>query len=115
MVTARRDATLSADGGAVERGAMMRGVRALVAGLSFVLLTGVVWAGYAYRAGATPALAASEIAAERAPAGVRIRVEVVNTTGIRGLGRRATRALRDRGYDVVEVKSGSPKRDSTLV
>ena len=39
----------------------------------------------------------------RAPAGQRVKVEVVNATTVRGLARRATRALRDRGYDVVAV------------
>lgn len=93
----------------------MRALRSGIAALSFIVLSGAVWAVRARHGGATPALAANDTTGERAPAGVRIRVEVVNTTGIRGLGRRATRALRDRGYDVVEVKSGSPKRDSTLV
>ena len=51
----------------------------------------------------------------RAPAGVRIRVQVVNTTSIRGLAGRATRLLRDRGFDVVELGTAGPPRDSTLV
>ena len=49
------------------------------------------------------------------PAGVRIRVEVLNATRIHGLGRRATMYLRDRGFDVVETSTTSPGRDSTLV
>lgn len=40
-----------------------------------------------------------------APAGVRIRVRVVNATGRRGLARRATLLLRDFGFDVVEYDS----------
>jgi hypothetical protein len=51
----------------------------------------------------------------RAPAGVRIRVQVVNTTRTRGLARRATRVLRDRGFDVVEMTTAGPLRDTTLV
>jgi hypothetical protein len=50
-----------------------------------------------------------------APAGVRIRVEVLNATRVRGLARRATMHLRDRGFDVVYVGTSSAPRDSTLV
>ena len=51
----------------------------------------------------------------RAPADVRIRVQVLNTTRTRGLARRATRVLRDRGFDVVELGTTSPTLDTTLV
>lgn len=51
----------------------------------------------------------------RAPEGVRIRVQVLNTTRTRGLARRATRLLRDRGFDVVEMGTTRPLRDTTLV
>ena len=51
----------------------------------------------------------------RAPEGVRVRVQVVNTTRIPGLARRATRVLRDQGFDVVEVGGAGPALDSTLV
>jgi uncharacterized membrane protein len=51
----------------------------------------------------------------RAPEGVRIRVQVLNTTKTRGLARRATRLLRDRGFDVVEMGTTGPLRDTTLV
>ena len=51
----------------------------------------------------------------RAPADVRIRVQVLNTTKTRGLARRATRLLRDRGFDVVELGTTSPTLDTTLV
>ncbi len=50
-----------------------------------------------------------------APAGVRIRVEVLNATRVRGLARRATMHLRDRGFDVVTVGTSRETRDSTLV
>jgi hypothetical protein len=53
--------------------------------------------------------------APRAPSNVRVRVAVVNTTRVRGLARRATRLLRDRGFDVVEMGTAGPIRDSTLV
>ena len=51
----------------------------------------------------------------RAPPGARVRVQVLNASGIRGLGRRATIVLRDRGFDVVEVGNAPQRRDSTLV
>jgi hypothetical protein len=51
----------------------------------------------------------------RAPAETRIRVEVINTTRVRGLARRATMHLRDRGFDVVETGTQSKTLDSTLV
>ena len=53
--------------------------------------------------------------APRAPAGARIRVQVLNTTRTRGLARRATRLLRDRGFDVVDVGTVAPTIDTTLV
>ena len=51
----------------------------------------------------------------RAPVGQRIRVQVLNTTKTRGLARRATRVLRDRGFDVVEMGTSSPTIDTTVV
>jgi hypothetical protein len=51
----------------------------------------------------------------RAPEGARIRVQVLNTTKTRGLARRATRLLRDRGFDVVELGTVGPTMDTTLV
>ena len=51
----------------------------------------------------------------RAPKDARIRVQVVNATRTRGLARRATMHLRDRGFDVVETGTDASTRDSTLV
>jgi hypothetical protein len=45
----------------------------------------------------------------------RVRVQVLNATRIRGLGRRAMLYLRDQGFDVVEVGTTSATRDTTLV
>ena len=81
----------------------------------------VVLAGAAYvvraRRGPTRQILASLSAPEvvRAPEKVRIRVQVLNTTRTRGLARRATRLLRDRGFDVVEMGTTSPLVDTTLV
>lgn len=49
------------------------------------------------------------------PTTPRIRVEVLNATRTRGLGRRAMLYLRDQGFDVVEVGTSSVARDTTLV
>lgn len=51
----------------------------------------------------------------RAPAGERIRVEVLNASAVRGLGRRATLHLRDRGFDVLQTATATEMRDSVLV
>jgi hypothetical protein len=52
--------------------------------------------------------------ADRAPAGVRVRVQVLNATSTRGLAQRATDHLRDRGFDVVEIGTNRERMDSTL-
>lgn len=51
------------------------------------------------------------------PDSVRIKVEVVNATDTRGLGRLATAWLRDKGFDVVNTVTSAEKdrRDSSLV
>ncbi|MDP1892237.1 MAG: LytR C-terminal domain-containing protein, partial [Gemmatimonadaceae bacterium] len=48
---------------------------------------------------------------------VRIKVEVLNATSTRGLGRLATAWLRDKGFDVVATGTApsADRRDSTLV
>jgi LytR cell envelope-related transcriptional attenuator len=53
----------------------------------------------------------------RAPDGVRVRVQVLNGTKVHGLARRATMMLRDRGFDVVEVRTLTVNevRDTTVV
>lgn len=51
------------------------------------------------------------------PDSVRIKVEVLNATATRGLGRLATAWLRDKGFDVVGTGTAATaeRRDSTLV
>lgn len=51
----------------------------------------------------------------RAPDSVRVRVEVLNGTKTRGLARRATAVLRDRGFDVLENGNSSQAADTTIV
>jgi hypothetical protein len=95
----------------VERRRLIRRAAAVVALL--VVAGGVVLArrGPSTRA---PQAVRQRVDAE-APAGVRIRVEVLNATRVRGLARRATMHLRDRGFDVVNVGTSRDVRDSTLV
>lgn len=50
-----------------------------------------------------------------APAGVRIKVEVLNASKIRGAARTATLLLRSRGYDVVAVSNAGATQDVTTV
>jgi hypothetical protein len=50
-----------------------------------------------------------------APEGVRIQVEVLNASTVRGLARRATGHLRDLGYDVVSSGNAGERHDSTVV
>ncbi len=82
--------------------------------LLFVVLGAGAFAIRARRDGLLPSAAKSD-STTHAPAGVRVRVEVINTTRTRGLARRATRLLRDQGFDVVSVSTGGPTIDSTLV
>ncbi len=62
-----------------------------------------------------PAPAAPTRSGDVAPEGVRVRVQVLNGTRVRGLARRATILLRDRGFDVVETGTTSGQADTTLV
>ena len=76
------------------------------------------WRGRAPVARAAPAAVDSTLVGDslaQAPPGQRVRVQVVNATTVRGLARRATRWLRDRGFDVVEVGNSAQQLDETLV
>lgn len=87
--------------------------------LTLVLVLGGLW--WWMRDG-VPTGTARSVAAERAepvrrvvPAGTRIRVEVLNGTGQRGLARRGTTAMRDAGFDVVSTGNYAERIDSSLV
>jgi hypothetical protein len=60
---------------------------------------------------AKPAVASNE----RAPDGQRVRVQILNATKTRGLARRATLFLRDRGFDVVETGTIATPHDTSIV
>jgi hypothetical protein len=95
--------------------------------LAVLIIVGASYGGWRYfKKGVVAVLASADarpkeaIAVEappdaRAPAGVRIKVEVLNSTTVKGLARRATLFLRDRGFDVVGTGTVKPQRDSTLV
>ena len=84
----------------------------IVAALVLGFLGWIAWREWAKRAAEAERYGPADA---RAPKGTRIKVEVLNGTRTRGLARRATRYLRDRGFDVVGSGSASEQRDSTLV
>lgn len=51
----------------------------------------------------------------KAPPNTRIKVEVLNATATKGLARRATLFLRDRGFDVVAIGTAREQRATTTV
>lgn len=92
--------------------------RALLVAAVVLLLIVIGGAGVVLRArdGSAPVLpSVGGTSMPRAPDSVRVRVQVLNTTRTRGLARRATQLLRDRGFDVVELGTASPTIDTTIV
>ena len=86
--------------------------RMIVAALVLGFLGFVGWREWSRRAAEAERYGPADA---RAPKGTRIKVEVLNGTKTRGLARRATRYLRDRGFDVVGSGTASEQRDSTVV
>jgi hypothetical protein len=72
--------------------------------------TGAMW--QARKRGGAALVTAPDV---RAPEGARVRVQVLNGTKTRGLARRATMVLRDRGFDVLETGTEREPRDTTIV
>jgi hypothetical protein len=64
---------------------------------------------------AQPAVRADAPDDAKAPEGTRIKVEVLNATSIKGLARRATLFLRDRGFDVVAIGTAQKQQAATTV
>jgi hypothetical protein len=97
----------------------MSGKRRLLAGTALVAATAAGAALWMARTRPTPVRAtplARVVAKEvTAPANTRVRVEIINATKTRGLARRATRLLRDRGFDVVTYTTSDRTQDSTVV
>ncbi|MEP6493594.1 MAG: LytR C-terminal domain-containing protein [bacterium] len=88
----------------------MRILSAVLIGL-IALGAGVAAAAHRRR----PVTSSGAVAVSRQPQDTRIRVQVLNSTTTRGLARRATMLLRDRGFDVVETGTIKATRDTTLV
>ena len=86
--------------------------RIILVALILGVLGATVW--FAVRAFSNPADSAVPDDA-RAPEGVRIKVEVLNATKTRGLARKATVFLRDRGFDVVGSGTDVEPRTKTVV
>jgi len=81
----------------------------------FLILVGIGWIGWQLLALRPSRGATSAPEDARAPQGTRIKVEVLNATQTRGLARRATVYLRDRGFDVVGSGNVAEQRSSTVV
>jgi hypothetical protein len=98
----------------MERRSVRRGL-AMTGALVALVVLGAAGVIMRVRHAPGPVLAVIAHEKPRAPEGVRIRVQVLNTTKTRGLARRATQLLRDRGFDVVDVGTVSPTVDTTVV
>lgn len=87
------------------------------AAIALAAVAGGAWVAVRHRDPVAAVLAGDTDAASlvRAPEGVRVRVQVLNATRTRGLARRATLHLRERGFDVVDLGTASPVREETLV
>lgn len=85
-------------------------------GLVVLLLVVAAGVGALLQSRVRPNNAKAPVPAElRAPDSARVRVEVLNGTKTRGLARRATDLLRDRGFDVVESGTSRVGGDTTIV
>lgn len=93
----------------MERRALRR-----AAALALVLLVGVIATQSAMRAVRGDRRVPPDASASGG-GGERVRVQVLNATTTRGLARRATMHLRDRGFDVLEIGTANEQLDSTLV
>jgi hypothetical protein len=87
--------------------------RLSVAGIAVLLIGGVLLA----RGWRTDDVVVARAAPPDASAdpSQRIKIEVLNATDVRGLARRATLHLRDRGFDVLYTGTAATQLDSTLV
>jgi hypothetical protein len=98
----------------------MTRTRQWLAGALAAAVVGVgvaVWFARTRPAPAQPTPLARLVAKQEvtAPPNTRVRVEIINATKTRGLARRATRLLRDRGFDVVTYATSERTQDSTVV
>jgi hypothetical protein len=80
-----------------------------------LLLVGISWFAFRAWSGRTSTKSSYAPADARAPEDTRIKVEVLNGTKTKGLARRATVFLRERGFDVVGSGTNAEQRDTTIV
>lgn len=83
--------------------------------MALLLVVALGWGGWRVWRWTGEGLDGYAPADARAPAGTRIKVEVLNGTKTPGLARRATRYLRGRGFDVVGAGTNSEPRATTVV
>jgi hypothetical protein len=83
--------------------------------VAVTLLVTIGWLAFRFFPRGAPRVETSAPPNARAPEGVRIKVEVLNATKTKGLARRATSYLRDRGFDVVGAGTEPGQRATTLV
>ena len=86
----------------------------LMGGLLVVAVTAGVVGARVWYARSSPMAGLGDTTS--APKGQRVKIEVLNASGVSGLARRATFLLRDRGFDVVGW-GNDPRgsRDETLI
>ncbi len=94
-------------------------IRHLLTALAAValLVTGAWWVRRSGERPSPPAAAVPMVDPDTmrlVPDSVRVKVELLNGTGQRGLARRVAQYLRDRGFDVVAI-GDAPARDSSIV
>ena len=83
--------------------------------VALLLIVGIVWLLWRLFSAGRGDLDNYAPADARAPEGTRIKVEVLNGTRTKGLARRATLYLRDRGFDVVGSGTNIEPRATTVV
>ena len=83
--------------------------------VALLLIVGIVWLLWRLFSAGRVNLDNYAPADARAPEGTRIKVEVLNGTRTKGLARRATLYLRDRGFDVVGSGTNIEPRATTVV
>ena len=95
----------------------LRGRLVAGAALVAVAMAGIAFALMRRHQAPVPSTALGRLVAREvtAPPNARVRVEIINATKTRGLARRATRLLRDRGFDVVTYGNSDRAQDSTVV
>jgi hypothetical protein len=98
----------------MERGPLTRGI-AVGCALTVLAILMASAAALRQRAAKRSVPPPDTVATLAAPPNSRIRVEVLNATSTKGLARRATRFLRDQGFDVVDMGTAPEPADTIVV